>query len=192
MARSEKQAEANGGNSRNRLVSEAAKLFASVGYERTTMRNIASATGIKLGSITYYFRNKEDILYEVMKHTIESAETRALAAVEEGLPLLQTLRALIKIEMESFLNDTASVTINEWRCLDKRRQADLLKHRRAYEDIWLGVLTECHDQGLLRARPDIVRRLLNGAFAWSVTWYRDQLSIDELVDQVVMLITPGK
>lgn len=192
MAGTGKQADLNGGNSRSRLVEEAARLFASVGYERTTMRNIASATGIKLGSITYYFKNKEDILYEVMKNTIESGEERALAAVREDLPLLHKLRALIKIELDSFLNETASVTINEWRCLDKHRQADLLKHRRTYEDIWLKVLGECHDQGLVRGRPEVVRRLLHGAFAWSVTWYRDQLTIDELVDQVVMLITPGK
>lgn len=171
------------------MINEAAKLFSRLGYERTTMRSIAGATGIKLGSITYYFRNKEDILYEVMKNLIESGEERALAAVKGDLPVLSKLRALIKIEVESFLNDTASVTINEWRCLNKSRQANLLKHRRTYEDIWLAVLSECYEKGLVRARPEIVRRLLHGAFAGSVTWYRDQLEIDELVDQVLRLIT---
>jgi len=192
MPRASKQTDFAVGNSRGRLISEAGKLFSRVGYERTTMRNIAGATGIKLGSITYYFKNKEDILYEVMKKVIESGEERALAAVKGDLPVLDKLRALIKIEVESFLNDTASVTINEWRCLNKSRQANLLKHRRTYEDIWLAVLSECYEKGLVRARPEIVRRLLHGAFAWSVTWYRDQLEIDELVDQVLRLITPSK
>jgi hypothetical protein len=41
----------------------------------------------------------------------------------------------------------------------------------------------------VRARPEIVRRLLHGAFASSVTWHRDQLEIDDLVDQVLALIT---
>lgn len=189
MARAGKRADVGNGNSRGRLTHEAAKLFAKVGYERTTMRNIASATGIKLGSITYYFKNKEDILYEVMRKTIESGEERALAAVKEDLPVLSKLRALIEIEVESFLEDAASITINEWRCLQKKRQLDLLRHRRTYEDIWLAVLRECYEKGLVRARPEIVRRLLHGAFASSVTWYRDQFEIDDLVDQVLALIT---
>lgn len=189
MPRASRQVEVNNGNSRSRLTREAAKLFAKVGYERTTMRNIASATGIKLGSITYYFKNKEDILYEVMKKLIESGEERAVAAMKEDLPILSKLRTLIKIEVESFVADTASVTINEWRSLQRQRQLDLLKHRRTYEDIWLAVLGECYEKGLVRARPEFVRRLLRGAFASSVAWYRDQLEIDELVDQVLLLIT---
>lgn len=189
MPRASRQVEVNNGNSRNRLTREAAKLFATVGYERTTMRNIASATGIKLGSITYYFKNKEDILYEVMRKLIESGEERAVAAMKEDLPVLSKLRTLIKIEVESFIDDTASVTINEWRSLQRKRQLDLLKHRRTYEDIWLAVLGECHEKGFVRARPEIVRRFLHGAFASSVAWYRDQLEVDELVDQVLLLIT---
>jgi TetR/AcrR family transcriptional regulator, cholesterol catabolism regulator len=189
MRRASRQVEVNNGNSRSRLTREAAKLFAKVGYERTTMRNIASATGIKLGSITYYFKNKEDILYEVIRKLIESGEERAVAAMKEDLPVLSKLRTLIKIEVESFIDDTGSVTINEWRSLQRQRQLDLLRHRRTYEDIWLAVLGECYEKGLVRARPEIVRRLLHGAFASSVAWYRDQLVIDELVDQVLLLIT---
>ena len=189
MARPRKQADVNNGNSRNRLIQEAARLFAKLGYERTTMRSIAGATGIGLGSITYYFKNKEDILYEVMREIIESGEERALAAVKENLPVLSKLRTLIKIEVESFIGDTASITINEWRCLQRKRQLDLLKHRRTYEDIWLAVLGECHDRGLVRARPEIARQLLHGAYASTVAWYRDQLEIDELVDQILLLIT---
>ena len=112
MARPRKQADVSNGNSRNRLIQEAARLFAKLGYERTTMRSIAGATGIGLGSITYYFKNKEDILYEVMREIIESGEERALAAVKENLPVLSKLRTLITIEVESFIGDTASITIN--------------------------------------------------------------------------------
>ena len=174
---------------RKAILDAAAKLFIERGLGGTSMRDIARELGLTRTAVYYYFKNKEDILYEVMREIIESGEERALAAVKENLPVLSKLRTLITIEVESFIGDTASITINEWRCLQRKRQLDLLKHRRTYEDIWLAVLGECHERGLVRARPEIARQLLHGAFASTVTWYRDQLEIDELVDQILLLIT---
>ena len=182
------------GNARARLLREAAKLFMEHGYERTTMRNIANATEIKLGSIAYYFKSKDEILYEAIRSTIESGEERALLAVKQANTAKERLRALISIELESFINETGAITIKEWRCLQKKQKVALLKHRKTYEDLWMATLAECQDQGLIRAKPEIARRVLHGAFAWAETWYstKGELSLRELDDEIMKLITQAE
>ena len=179
------------GNVRDRLLKEAAKLFAAHGYERTTMRNIARATGIKLGSIAYYFKGKEDILYATMSAVIESGEERALATLQASDDPRDKLRSLIEVELDSFLNDTGAIVIKEWRCLQKRRRNQLIQHQRVYEKIWSDVLTECHAKGIIRSKPEIARRVLHGAFAWSDSWngIEGKSSIGELAEEIVKLIT---
>ena len=85
---------------------ESARLFMKHGYERTTMRNIAKAAGIKLGSIAYHFKSKEDILYATMSAVIESAEDRALATLKTADDPRSKLQSLIEVELDSYLNDT--------------------------------------------------------------------------------------
>jgi len=179
------------GNVRDRLLQESAKLFAAHGYERTTMRNIAKAAGIKLGSIAYYFKGKEDILYATMSAVIESGEKRALATLQTSDTPKDKLRSLIEVELDSFLNDTGAIVIKEWRCLQKKRRNQLIQHQRIYENIWSDVLSECYAKGIIRSRPEIARRVLHGAFAWSDSWngVGGQSSIKELAGEIMKLIT---
>jgi len=179
------------GNVRERLLKEAAKLFMVHGYERTTMRNIAQATGIKLGSIAYYFKGKEDILYETMSGIIESGEKRALATLQASDNPRNKLRSLIEVELDSFLNDTGAIVIKEWRCLQKKRRSMLIQHQRVYEKIWSDVLKECHAKGVIRSKPEIARRVLHGAFAWSDSWnsVEGESTIEELAEEIMKLIT---
>ena len=179
------------GNSRERLLREAAKLFMQQGYERTTMRTIAEVTGIKLGSISYYFKSKEDILYEAMKAIVLSGEERALDAVKNSSTGFNKLRALIEVELVSFINESGAIVIKEWRCLPQKHQDALLEHRQTYENLWLEVLTECTQQGIIRTQPEIARRFIHGAFAWSETWFSStgNLDIKGLSKEVINLIT---
>jgi AcrR family transcriptional regulator len=178
-------------NVRARLLKEAARLFAQLGYERTTMRNIARATGIKLGSIAYYFKGKEDILFETMSTIIESGEKRALASLEASDDPKDKLRSLIEVELDSFLNDTGAIVIKEWRCLQKQRRTELIQHQRVYEKIWSDVLSECRAQGIIRSKPEIARRVLHGAFAWSESWngMDNGSSVQDLAEEIMKLIT---
>lgn len=191
MAAGTEKIQAPTGNVRERLLKEAAKLFAAHGYERTTMRNIAKATGIKLGSIAYYFKGKEDILYATMSAVIESGEKRALATLQASDDPKDKLRSLIEVELDSFLNDTGAIVIKEWRCLNKKRRTQLVQHQRVYEKIWSDVLAECYSSGIIRSKPEIARRVLHGAFAWSDSWNGagGETSIEDLAGQIMKLIT---
>lgn len=42
------------------------KLIVQYGYAKTTLDDIAGALGMKKSSLYYYYKNKEDIIYEVM------------------------------------------------------------------------------------------------------------------------------
>ncbi len=47
---------------RDELINASAKLFNKLGFQRTTVRNIAEEIGITSGSIFYHFDNKEQLL----------------------------------------------------------------------------------------------------------------------------------
>lgn len=177
-------------HARERLLTQAANLFMEFGYERTTMRNIAAATGIKLGSIAYYFRSKDEILFETMKSVIEAGEHRAFRAVRDAKTSEDKLRALVETEVHSFVNGTGAIVIKEWRGLLEEHKASLLEYYKAYQGLWMEVLEECHEKGLIRCRPEIARQFVRGAFAWAETWYRPEgeLTLEELVDEMMSLI----
>lgn len=178
-------------STKDRLLKEAAKLFMVHGYEGTTMRNIANATGIKLGSIAYHFKSKQDILYATMSTVIESGEERALATLQTSGNINYKLQSLIEVELDSFLNDTGAIVVKEWRCLQKEYRTLLIQHQQVYETIWSDILTECHTQGIIRSKPEIARRVLHGAFAWSESWngVDNEVTIQELAKEIMKLIT---
>ncbi|MBQ7223084.1 MAG: TetR/AcrR family transcriptional regulator [Erysipelotrichaceae bacterium] len=47
------------------IVESAKKLFYSVGYRETTVKQICAESGTKLGTFTYYFKKKEDLFGQI-------------------------------------------------------------------------------------------------------------------------------
>lgn len=166
---------------RGKLLSAAARLFRQYGFDRTTVRAIARETGIQSGSLFHHFDSKEDILFAVMEEVIHfnTQRLRDLMAAEstaEG-----RLLALIRGELQSIVGDTSEamiVLVQEWRCLSPDRQQEALALREIYEQLWLDVLTELHQQGTFRADPFIMRRLLNGMTSWTANWFHHEGSVD--------------
>jgi TetR/AcrR family transcriptional regulator len=57
-----------------RLLAEAAELFARKGYAATTVNEIVAATGVTKPALYYYFRNKEGIYLELMQDALAKFE----------------------------------------------------------------------------------------------------------------------
>ena len=56
---------------RSKILHAAAKLFLSVGYEQSTIVRIAEEAGVNRGSVIYFFKNKENIVCELVAFVLE-------------------------------------------------------------------------------------------------------------------------
>ena len=56
---------------RSKILHAAAKLFLAVGYEQSTIVRIAEEAGVNRGSVIYFFKNKENIVSELVAYVLE-------------------------------------------------------------------------------------------------------------------------
>ncbi len=77
------------------LLATAASLIARKGYEQTAIRDVGRETGVSLPGMYYYFKSKEDLLFQIQHRTFSSlldAQQREFAVPE---PPERKLRRLI-------------------------------------------------------------------------------------------------
>jgi hypothetical protein len=109
---------------RGKLLQTAAHLFRSKGYERTTVRDLASAVGIQSGSIFHHFKSKDEILRSVMEETIRYNTALMQASLAEASDLRGRVLALIRCELQSIMGGTGECT-NGARCQSRARRLSL-------------------------------------------------------------------
>jgi AcrR family transcriptional regulator len=180
-------------SARGKLLQMAAHLFRNKGYERTTVRDLASAVGIQSGSIFHHFKSKDEILRAVMEETIHYNTALMRASLAEASSVRERVLALIRCELQSIMGGTGeamAVLVYEWRSLSDEGQAQVLALRDIYEQIWLQVLGEAKDAGYIRGDVFITRRFLTGALSWTTTWFRAKgsMSLDQLADEALILV----
>jgi len=179
-------------SARGRLLVKAAHLFKKKGYERTTVRDLATEVGIQSGSIFHHFKTKEEILKAVMEEAIRYNTARMVRALERSDTTKEKLLELIKCELTSitgFTGEAMTVLVYEWRSLTEESQVHILSLRDIYEKLWLDVLNQAKDEGLVSGDTFILRRFLTGALSWTTTWFdeRGGMTLDELAEQALLL-----
>ena len=179
-------------SAKGRLLVNAAKLFKEKGYERTTVRDLATAVGIQSGSIFHHFKTKEDILKAVMEEAIIYNTHRMRRKLAETKTPKEEMLALITCELESIngvTGDAMSVLVYEWRSLSELNQKHILKLRDEYERLWLDSLENAKRAGQINANTFILRRFLTGALSWTTTWFNQSgdISLEELAEEALML-----
>nr|WP_275300687.1 TetR/AcrR family transcriptional regulator [Pseudomonas sp. AF32] len=184
-------------SARGKLLQTAAHLFRNKGFERTTVRDLASAVGIQSGSIFHHFKSKDEILRAVMEETIRYNTALMRAALAEAGSVRERVLALIRCELQSIMGGTGeamAVLVYEWRSLSEDGQRQVLALRDIYEQLWLEVLGQAKDAGYIRGDVAITRRFLTGALSWTTTWFRAEgsLSLDDLAEQALILVLEEK
>lgn len=180
-------------SARGKLQQTAAHLFRSKGFERTTVRDLASAVGIQSGSIFHHFKSKDEILQSVMEETVIFNTALLRAALADAGSVRERVLALIRCELQSIMGGTGEamgILVYEWRSLSEEGRQYILGLRETYEQIWLEVLGEARAAGFFNTDPFILRRFLTGALSWTETWFRPEgaMSLDQLAEQALTLV----
>ena len=86
---------------RERLLTSAAQLFADRGFRKVTVRDICRAARANVASVNYHFGDKSGLYREVLQLAIETMRATSDAARQagEGLPPEERLRRYITVSM---------------------------------------------------------------------------------------------
>jgi TetR/AcrR family transcriptional regulator, cholesterol catabolism regulator len=162
---------------RDELLGIAARLFAEKGFTNTTVRDIADAAGILSGSLYHHFDSKESMVDEILRTFQEElfGQYDAILASDAD-PLAKLERAVLVSfdaidqhhdEVAIFQNDAAYLLTFE-------RFAYLGERNRQSREVWLTLLQNGIDAGVLRADLDIelTYRFIRDTIWVAVSWYR--------------------
>ena len=175
---------------RRQLLRAAARLFREKGYDGTSVRDIAQATGLQSGSWVYHFPTKQDILVAVMEEGLNDALARIEALARQPLPPRRKFSALVRTHLDTILapgQDFIPVVLYEWRSLEPAAVQRVTTPLRRYEAIWKKVIADLQRAGDWPGRTRIDALLLFGALNWMARWYgpEGKLSVDQLARDAV-------
>lgn len=96
------------GRQRIRQILDAAvRLIGTGGLSALTHRALAEAAGVPLGSTTYYFADRDELIRRTMEHAVE-IEAERLAAVVDGFDGQLTVDTSVALLAEMFFDKTVA------------------------------------------------------------------------------------
>lgn len=199
MTPSETGSESKAARTRQRILAAAAHEFALHGYGGASLRRIADAADLKVGSLAFHFATKDDLVAAALQDGVDSARealVAAVAAVPPDATPVDRLRAALGGHLDALhaSDDRASAVVRMVETLPPHLRADHVRHERRFGKVWLDVLTRGRDDGVVRDDVDlrVLRDLVVGALnGTSTTSPAARPTRSSVVETLLVLLSPA-
>ena len=158
---------------RQEILKVAARFFAEVGYERTTLEMIASELGLSQPALYYYVANKEDVLAQLFEDIIQRIIRRTEETISSVELADRQLQLLIKAHVASLCQypEGKAFILYESHLLSLRTP-EILEMRDRYQQIVESILNAGIEQGVFPiTNVKLATFALLGALNWIPRWY---------------------
>lgn len=165
---------------------EAAKLFFERGYDATSLRQVASAVGLMVGSLYNHINSKEHLLLQIMGGIIDDLLDSARKAVEVDGDAVDKLQAALDAHLRFHAERAQEVFIGnaELRSLSNDAREVVIEKRHEYELFLQELIEEADRAGLadvIDARIHVYSFVAQATHIAS--WFKPggRMSLDEIV-----------
>ncbi|CAM3579629.1 TetR/AcrR family transcriptional regulator [Smaragdicoccus niigatensis] len=155
---------------RRRILDVSAREFAEHGYGGASLRRIAAAAQLQVGSLYFHFRTKDELVAATLIDCIESARAavkNAIDAVPPEASAADRLRAAIRGHLDALhaSDDRAAAIVRMVETLPPDLRAEQVPHERRFAQVWNEALERGRRAGVVRTdiNPRILRDLVIGA-----------------------------
>ncbi|EKS39774.1 TetR/AcrR family transcriptional regulator [Afipia broomeae] len=180
---------------RQAILNRSAELFSAHGYDRASMNKIAEACGVSKANLYHYYKDKEGLLFDVIRFHLEELLEVVEAADNPAAAPETRLRGLIAALLEAYRDADSqhNVQISSMRFLPAERQAELKGMERDLVRIFSAAVAGAapHLKGTKMLTP--VTMSLFGMVNWHYLWFKSTGSVsrDEYAEIVTRLISDG-
>jgi len=170
------------------------------GYKGTTMQEIADQVGIHKSTIFHYFSNKEQLLLEILKISVEEVTAQLNKILgNTQLPPEKKLRQAMRnhVRMLTGHMDNVNVYLSEMHFLSSPSKQKYLQTRRLYEECFLALVKEMKKSDrkyFADQDPRVVAYGILGMCNWVVKWYKREgrYRPEKIADIFFKMITQGR
>lgn len=131
---------------RETILNVAREIFSRFGFHKTTMDDIARATGKGKSSIYYYYKNKEEIFRAVVDREILVLRSKILVAINAGRDPREKLKAYVIERMQGFDNFLNLYHVLKTEFLSHFDFAEQIRKKYDLEEI--GIIKNILDEGV--------------------------------------------
>jgi len=175
---------------RDAIMKQAAILFASQGFNGTSISDLSIACGVSKSLIYHYYSAKEDILFEVMStHIDELIAVVGAANLTTSTPK-ETFTNLTKALLACYVGAASEqkVLLYELNKLKPEQREDIIAKQRSIIETFETTYNSIYSD--LKLNPTVLRSkvmLFFGMVNWTHTWFNPKgpISRDELAELAV-------
>ncbi len=180
---------------RKAILDRSAELFSEYGYDRASMNRIAEACGVSKATLYHYYKDKDELLFDVIRFHLQTLVEVVEAARDDSLTPFDQLRAFTAALLEAYRDADAqhNVQISSMRFLSDERQVALKGMERdlvlAFSVAVAGVAPQLKGTTLLKP----VTMSLFGMVNWHYLWFKGggPVTRADYADLVTRLIADG-
>jgi TetR/AcrR family transcriptional regulator, cholesterol catabolism regulator len=172
------------------VLQSAANIFFAKGFHATSIEDVARDVGMLKGSLYYYIKSKDDLLFQLLLAGIEDSDAFIASQIDpQGDPLAQLERA-IRAQIDYIVQNRVQfgLFLHEFDSLSGKRQHKLISVMSRYNSRFVELVRRGQEQGqLIPGEPWIIVNGILGMCNWLYRWYdTDEISNPEQVKQIFL------
>jgi AcrR family transcriptional regulator len=158
------------------ILRSAAAAFRRVGFERASMEDISASLGMTKGSLYYYFRNKQELLYFCQDHSLDVMLAAASQIARLRAPADEKLARVIRAHLDCILDELDGAGAHlEVGALPEERLRRIVEKRDRYEALVRGMIASGVRAGTFEdVDPKLAAMAVLGTLNWAAKWYRPE------------------
>jgi AcrR family transcriptional regulator len=161
------------------ILDSAAKFFYTKGYHATSIEDVARDVGMLKGSLYYYIKSKEDLLYGLLLDVMEQGTGGVEKALEGVKDPVERLEKGIEQHVEHIIRNQVRVGLflHEFNSLSGRRRQRVQESLKKYQKIFTGIIKDGQASGVfISGDPDLLVNAILGMCNWIYRWYHQKNS----------------
>ena len=178
------------------VLQSAANIFFAKGFHATSIEDVARDVGMLKGSLYYYIKSKDDLLFQLLLAGIEDGDAFIEQQINpQGEPVEQ-LEGAIRAQIDYIIQNRVpfGLFLHEFDSLSGKRQHKLISVMSRYNKRFVELVRRGQEEGkLIGGEPWIIVNGILGMCNWLYRWYDpDQVSEPEQIRSVfVRMILEG-
>lgn len=179
------------------IIAAAARLFKEKGYRATTLEDIAAAVDMLKGSLYYYIRSKEELLYLVVRDPIRQAYRKLEEIVTAEAPVRDKIAQAITNHMTVFHEHYPQIAVylHDYHHLMEKLEQNVIETPKHYQRLWAMLLEQGIASGEVRDDLDVkvAGYAILGMCNWVYRWYnpKGNLTAEEVANTFTTLVLEG-